>query len=102
MSLIRIAISDRIDDSVAKHLLLSNHTKQYYSLIRLLLANFFFAHLFGSIFLALSTLEDGYSWIYKYDFYADSWFAQYVYSVYWATTIMTTVGFGDITPTSYV
>jgi len=52
ISMLRLIILERIDDAIAKHLLLIFKTKQYYSLLRLLLANFFLAHFFGSIFLA--------------------------------------------------
>lgn len=55
MSLIRLIIIERIDDAIAKHLIINFRTKQYYSLFRLLLANFFLAHFFGSIFLALAS-----------------------------------------------
>jgi uncharacterized membrane protein YiaA len=30
-----------------------------------------------------------------------SWFEKYVWAYYWGTTIMLTIGFGDITATTY-
>lgn len=56
MSLLRLIMLERIDDAIAKHLLINFKTKQYYSLFRLLLANFFLAHFFGSVFLALASV----------------------------------------------
>jgi hypothetical protein len=56
ISMLRLIILERIDDAIARHLLLNFKTKQYYSLLRLLLANFFLAHFFGTIFLALAAV----------------------------------------------
>jgi hypothetical protein len=35
------------------------------------------------------------------DIYTKSWHIQYMWSIYWATTIMMTVGFGDFLPFTY-
>jgi hypothetical protein len=37
----------------------------------------------------------------KIDIQDAPWFQQYIWGYYWGTTIMLTVGFGDISPGNY-
>lgn len=52
----------------------------------------------ASIILAMAKIEPENSWMVGAGVYEASWQTKYVYAYYWATTIMMTVGFGDILP----
>lgn len=80
--------------------MVTNTMRQYLALIRLLMANLFVAHLIGTIFLAVADSEEGYNWMVKYGINDSPWQEKYIYSIYWAVTIMSTCGFGDIVVTN--
>lgn len=71
--------------------------EQYLELIKVFLSNFFFAH-FLAIILILMAQHSSHSWLHHNHLYDKPWSEQYIWSYYWATTIMLTVGFGDLTP----
>ena len=41
------------------------------------------------------------NWITQKGLENAGWYEKYVWSYYWSTTIMLTIGFGDITPSCY-
>lgn len=71
--------------------------KLFYILLRVL----FLVHCFACVLLALGFHSDvETTWISKYggNLPENGWFEKYVYALYWGVTVMTTVGFGDLTP----
>jgi len=74
--------------------------KQYWALVRLLLANFYFSHLIATALIAMSLLHD-YNWMVKFQIQNEDWFVKYYYSFYWSAAIVVTVGFGDITVANF-
>lgn len=58
------------------------------------------AHLFGLCLYCVGNSETfgDKNWITMIGIESDDWMTKYLYSIYWATTILVTVGFGDITP----
>lgn len=52
----------------------------------------------ASIILAMSYINTEKSWMVRLGIDEEEWWVKYVYSFYWGTTIMMTVGFGDVLP----
>ena len=69
--------------------------------LRLTLIICLFAHFCACIFYTLTGWDpDKFSWIVKADLEGSTEVEIYVASVYWSVTVMATVGFGDIAPTT--
>ena len=96
-SLARLSGVLRIDNLISEYLTLSNTKRNLMALLRLLFTNFFMAHFVATLFLGAALLQPHHNWMHKYN-HIDQlpWQSQYIYSIYWAVTISTTVGFGDI------
>ena len=76
-------------------------------ILTMVLNMLFLAHMLGCFWFYTAAMvgldEDTVTWVSSYDdgsaLFADA-STQYLYSVYWALTTLTTVGYGDITPTN--
>ena len=55
-----------------------------------------FSHWLGSIFHEMTAFEHHDNWLYEHHIEHDSDLVKYVYSLYYAMTTVTTVGFGDV------
>lgn len=75
--------------------------QQYWSLIKVFLFNFSFAHFLAICLILMATIDDSTNWMIKKGIDDNQWYERYAWSYYWATTIMLTVGFGDIAATNY-
>ncbi len=49
----------------------------------------------------MTNLNDTQNWQIHLGIVDSEWYIKYVWGYYWGTTIMLTVGFGDITATNY-
>jgi hypothetical protein len=49
----------------------------------------------------MSRINKNENWLIKFQKNNAPWHQQYIWGYYWGTTIMLTVGFGDITPANY-
>ena len=49
----------------------------------------------------MTTIDDSHNWMIVKGIADNPWYERYVWSYYWATTIMLTVGFGDIAASTY-
>lgn len=79
----------------------SFYWEQYWGLLKLLFTNFLYAHFIAILILMMSWLDDDQSWMSVKLILNAPWYEQYAWAYYWSTTIMLTVGFGDIAAANY-
>jgi hypothetical protein len=79
----------------------SYYNEQYWSLVKVFLFNFCFAHMLAIILIGMSTINNETNWIKSKNLSFSPWYEKYIWSYYWGTTIMLTIGFGDLTPVCY-
>lgn len=77
------------------------YKEQYWSLAKVFLVNFGFAHVLAVALLAMASLSDTSNWIIKIKAQTAPWYELYSWAYYWGTTIMLTVGFGDLSASNY-
>lgn len=77
------------------------YNEQYWSLVKILLFNFSFAHIISILLTAMAYLSPGDNWMTTKGIEQAPWHEQYSWSYYWANTIMLTVGFGDLVANNY-
>jgi hypothetical protein len=83
--------------------------KKFYlwNLLRIIIFNIIFAHIISIALLAASKINPETNWVIiklinnGFVDEGQTWFQVYIWSYYWACTIMMTVGFGDISPVDY-
>jgi hypothetical protein len=75
--------------------------QKYASIVKIVLFNFAFAHFVAVCLNLMASLDPERNWQVTRGIHEKWWFERYVWSYYWATTIMLTIGFGDITPSTY-
>lgn len=75
--------------------------------MRVVIFDIIFAHLISVALLAISNINPDSNWVtvklVNNNFIDSSltWHVLYIWSYYWACTIMMTIGFGDISPVDY-
>lgn len=77
------------------------YNEQYWSLIKVVLFNFCFAHLLAIFLTAMANIDQEHNWYQTVSITNGSWYEKYIWSYYWGVNIMLTVGFGDLHATNY-
>jgi hypothetical protein len=79
----------------------NNEIDKYWSLLKILLLNFCFAHVLAILLSAMAELSPEGNWMTTLQIHRAEWYEQYIWAYYWGTNIMLTVGFGDIAATNF-
>ncbi len=58
------------------------------------------AHILAIFLIAMAGTNND-NWMNNKDIYLAPWYEKYAWAYYWATTIMLTVGFGDLSATNF-
>lgn len=69
--------------------------------MKVFLFNFLYAHLLSIVLLCIADVNEEKNWLINKGIQDTKWNEQYIWSYYWSTTIMLTIGFGDIVPACY-
>lgn len=75
--------------------------EQYWSLVKVFIFNFSLAHVLAIFLVAMAGVSEDDNWMNYKNIHSAFWFEKYAWAYYWATTMMLTVGFGDLTATNY-
>lgn len=65
---------------------------------KVFLLNFVLSHFLSLLLILMAEVDPANSWLTKLNIQDATWYEQYIWGYYWGTTVMLTVGFGDITP----
>ena len=72
------------------------YKEQYWSLVKVFLINFLVAHILSILLILMAGLNPRKNWLIEKELHHLLWHEKYIWSCYWSTNIMLTVGFGDI------
>ncbi len=89
-------------DKIETHFISTTYKEQYWSLIKLFLFNFCFAHILALALRFMADINANDNWMMKKSLESAPWYEVYIWSYYWAINIMLTVGFGDLVATNYI
>lgn len=76
------------------------YNEQYWEVAKVFLVNFCIAHIIALFLAGMTRVNETENWMVVKGIANSEWFERYIWSYYWATNIMLTVGFGDIVATN--
>lgn len=81
---------------------ITNFTReQYMGLLSILVMNVCFAHILSIVLNGMTIFSPDNNWLTQKQIMDRPWYERYVWGYYWGTTVMLTVGFGDIAATNF-
>ena len=95
-----VDLMDKIEALETK-LLNTSYKEHCWGLIKIFLTNFMLAHFLAVLLIMVTWLNEKENWLSKVNAMRAPWYEQYSWAYYWGTTIMFTVGFGDISAVNY-
>jgi hypothetical protein len=99
--LLRIAGIQRKIQYLEAKIFNTSYKEHYWGLGKIFLSNFIFAHLLAVFLIAMTYIDAKNNWLTKVNAIGAPWYEQYSWAYYWGTTIMLTVGFGDLSAANY-
>lgn len=88
-------------DKLEVYFIQNMYNEQYWNLAKVFIVNFCYAHIIALFLAAMASLDTGNNWMIGKGIEGAGWIERYVWSYYWATNIMLTVGFGDLAAHNY-
>jgi hypothetical protein len=76
--------------------LTATYVHKYWNLLKVILKNLFVCHLLACCLIGLSFISKEQNWMTPNGLDRLPWYEQYVWSYYFGTTIILTIGFGDL------
>ena len=87
---------------IEDHFFTATHHEKYWNLVKVLSLNLVVCHLLACILVAVASIHPEDSWMSTNMINLAPWHEQYIWSYYFGTTIILTIGFGDLHPGNYV
>ena len=94
------SLMDKLE-KLENHFITTIYMEQYWSLLKIFLFNFCYAHILAILLTLMAKGNPQSSWIITKNIGGNPWYEIYIWAYYWAVNIMLTVGFGDIVPQTY-
>ena len=79
----------------------TSYKEHWWGLLKIFLSNFLIAHILAVLLIMMTWLNVESNWLSKVNAIDAEWSEQYSWAYYWGTTIMLTIGFGDISPVNH-
>lgn len=80
------------------HFFTATHREKYWDLIKVIGMNLLVCHLLACALIAIASIHPDESWMMTNHIISSPWWEQYIWSYYFGTTIILTIGFGDLHP----
>jgi hypothetical protein len=77
-----------------------SHGEKYWNLVKVFVSNIYFCHFIAILLIAITHCGEDTTWMVEKGIDMEHWTKQYIWSYYFGTTIMLTIGFGDFHATN--
>lgn len=80
----------------------ATHYEKYFDLVKIVLMNLLICHLLACFLISITYLNYPETWMTQANIVGSPWYEQYVWSYYFGTTIILTIGFGDLHAANHI